>query len=420
MVFVINESKAAKIFENYKNVAAFTLDGKSSSYKSDDKVVVSYKKADMLPDKDTINAVLEGHMSAKKVIKKAVKSLKKPAYDVRDKKGKTNRVALSMGVLVNILSENEDVPENKSKKWMKKWEKSHGPSVIVFVYEDDADKNLVKFLTKYVEALFGLFGYAVLTPKTGKKVLKKVFTGGAKKNAVRVRRFIENNVENGMGMSKKGYKLFQLIRMWYSTEYIQMSLDNTVRVKDDDGNLVDVPLIKENRDSCEKLAKHLVRFMSGNVNAEICLLMNPEKKSTGKLSTLTKRKAVAMIDYYNELADILKGLGDEFKLPKIDKYGNTKKSRKEFAKTLKLKDLKPKMNAKKVIKFFVDKENRPFLRIVYAHICARMIGVEIGSSEYSRVMSNSINVGGLRETDFSKVFTSAAKKWANAAKKADI
>ena len=127
-----------------------------------------------------------------------------------------------------------------------------------------------------------------------------------------------------------------------------------------------------------------------------------------------------MIDYYHELADILKGLGDEFKLPKIDEYGNTKKSRKKFAKTLKLKDLKPKMKAKKVIKFFVDKENRPFLRIVYAHLCARMIGVEIGSSEYSRVMSNSINVGGLRETDFSKVFTSAAKKWANAAKKADI
>ena len=86
MVVIVNEStvnKNPKMLK-YKNLAAFAL-GKAPSLTDvvdkDGKPVVNYNYVNFLPDKDTINAVINGDMSAKKVIKKAIKALRNPSTE---------------------------------------------------------------------------------------------------------------------------------------------------------------------------------------------------------------------------------------------------------------------------------------------------------------------------------------------------
>ena len=138
MVVIVNESTVntnPKMLK-YKNLAAFAL-GKAPSLTDvvdkDGKPVVNYNYVNFLPDKDTINAVINGDMSAKKVIKKAIKALRNPS---------TENQAIGMTVvhLVHMITD-----EYRTKNQIK-----DGPSVLAFILDDpdsDAQQAINKFLT---------------------------------------------------------------------------------------------------------------------------------------------------------------------------------------------------------------------------------------------------------------------------------
>ena len=173
MVVIVNEStvnKNPKMLK-YKNLAAFAL-GKAPSLTDvvdkDGKPVVNYNYVNFLPDKDTINAVISGDMSAKKVIKKAIKALRNPS---------TENQAIGMTVvhLVHMITD-----EYRTKNQVK-----DGPSVLAFILDDpdtDEQQAINKFLTRYVTAVFQEFGF---DPVTNKKTIKKLFDGNRKKRIKR-------------------------------------------------------------------------------------------------------------------------------------------------------------------------------------------------------------------------------------------
>lgn len=410
MIMIVKESKARNIFKAYSEIAAFSLGTGSKGYEdAENGINISYKKAGFLPSNDTINGVVEGDLKGNKIIKKVKKSI---MTDVGNpKKGDFNRVAMGIGIVLNMIKDNTDVPENKSKKQMKKWEKSHAPNIIVFVLPDADDaktKKRNKFLVNYIVELFSLFGLYVLHTKkdikNANKNLFKIKGKGKKKieksiqrNAVRVRRFIETNADNGMAMDEAGEELFQAIRLFYSTEYIYLSMDNSKE------------LIDLKRGRAKELCDHLISCFTGRINVIYLRDVVPGKLWKKEWGPAMAKKNKMQVAWYEECSEILSRLGDEFTLPKV-KFGNTKKSKKKWSKSGKGKDLEAKMKTKKFIKFFTDSDNRPLLRLVYAHIVSRTFGLEIGSSEYNRNMTNSINVD--LPADFSKAFISAAKAYA--------
>lgn len=386
MIFILNEKQAGKIFNNYDDVAAFSL-GKAKGY-SDAKISLSYKKLGFLPDNDTMNAVLNGDMKASKVIKAAVKACKNPNV-----KG-GNSIALGMTQLVGMIKDANDIPAGMRKKEYNKYLKKHGPNILVFVL-DEEDTARSKFMAKYLSALFDVYGYK---PITNKKVVKKLFAKGKgkKKNRQRkindrVRDFIANNKSEkaGIVMSKQGRRLYQITKLYYSNEFLQQSLAETAKVA------------KLGESGARKLAKHLATCFSGLNVKELDKISLKNEKPYKEL----RKKNIRAVNAYKELRDILAEMNpDAQKLPKVV-FGCTKKSKKKG-------DPKPKMNIKKFIKFFTKSDNRPLLRLVFAHIACKMFGVEVGSSEYNRNISDSIS--GSLSSEFVKKYVATAKAHAKA------
>ena len=379
MVFILNEEKAAKIFKKYRDVAAFTL-GKSKGFVDETKgISVSYQKLAFLPDDDTINAVLNGDVKANKIIKKAVKKIVNIKPDEDDDTGMT----LYMLQLINMIQKDDSLEEGMSKKAYKKFLKKHGPNILVFVL-DGQDEKRDKFLTKYIKAIFGVFGYDCVT---NKKVVKKLFDGKRSKINDRVRVFID--VNDGMHLSKDGRRLFNAGKLVFATELLQTSMANTRETVELTGK------------RAARLSKHLVSMFSGLNTLELdrCGLKGKEQDKVGKAM---KRKNKAAVEAYQDLRKVLVMINPDLKLPKVE-YGCTKKSVKKG-------DPKPKMNAKKFVKFFADKDNRPLLRLVFTHLVASSLGMEIGASDYNKNMADllSTEIG----SDFSKAFVSAAKEFA--------
>ena len=399
MIFAINEKQAEKIFESYGEVVAFSLGTKSKGhYDSNGKIVVSYEKSGILPDNDTINGVVAGHIKKKKVIKKAVERLMDPTGA---KNGSVDRLVLGMGTLVNLIEDNAEIPEKKTKKGLKKWMKDHPPKVIVFVLPDaesDEDKKRNKFLVEYVSELFKVYGLMVISDKKQvKKTVKYCFNKSKKKNAMIVRDFIINN-DKTMQLSKKGRERFMQTRIFYSVEYIQMGLDNS---KDP---------IKMDRENSRLYAGHLASmFTTKIINDNLSSVTKSDKKFNKVVGPDLSKRIRTQAKWYNELNEILKTLGDEFKLPKV-KVGTTKKSQKKVKKTGNMDDLKYKMNPKKFIKFFMEKDNRPLLRIVFAHLTSKAAGCEVGTNDYSRAMMDSIML--TLPEEFAKAYVAAAKTYA--------
>lgn len=379
MIFILNEKQAGKIFNNYDDVAAFSL-GKAKGY-SDAKISLSYKKLGFLPDNDTVNAVCNGDMKASKVIKSAVKACKNPNV-----KG-GNSIALGMTQLVSMIKDANDIPVGMRKKEYNKYLKKHGPNILVFVL-DGADTTRSKFMAKYISALFNVYGYK---PITDKKVVKKLFTKGKKKNRQRrindrVRDFIANNrsEKSGIVMSKQGRRLYQITKLYYSNEFLQQGLAETAKIA------------KLGENGAKKLAKHLAVCFSGLNVKELDKISLKNTKPYKEL----RKKNIRTVDAYNELRDILAEMNPNAqKLPKAV-FGCTKKSKKKG-------EPKPKMNTKKFIKFFTKADNRPLLRLVFAHIACKMFHVEVGSSEYNSHITDSV-VNSL-SSEFIKKYIAAAK-----------
>lgn len=375
MVLILNEEKAAKIFHKYPDVAAFTL-GKSKKGFHDAKIELSYDRLAFLPDEDTINAVLGGDIKGNKVIAKAVKKV----YQPDDPKG--NPISIGMTQLISMIADADAVPDGMSKKKYKKYIRHHGPNILVFVL-DGENRARDKFLTKFIAALFDVYGYKAIT---NTKKLKKVFKGKRSTVAKNVRAYVENT--KGMSLSKEGRKVYRVAKLYYATEILQNAMSKSNGV------------IKLNRENSTSLAHKLAMCFSCRNNAEL------DKLNVGKkpYKMIYKKNKVAF-KAYNELRKILKVMDNDLVLPKVE-FGCTKKSKKKG-------NPKPKMNVDKFIKFFRNADNRPLLRLVYAHLACRLFDVAVGSSEYCRHVSDSIAKD--FPSEFIKKFNNTAKVYANSA-----
>lgn len=371
MVFVVNEQAASRIFENYKNVAAFTL-GKGKSYTdAEAKIQVSYKKLSFIPSDDTINAVINGDIKAKKVINSACKAIREIKMD-----DEGSAVALSMIQLVSMLQEKPMASEAMSKKEQKKYMKKFGPNVLVFVL-DGENPERDKFLTKYIAALFEEYGYEVITKG---KLIKKIFKGKRRKIYDRIRNLSENK---GFKLSNDGRILYRVSRMYYNTELLQVSMSEIAAV----GKMSDK--------TAGHLAQYLIsQFSTLNILDVVKLPVNQKKK----LAKMFKKKDRVTFDAYEELQAILATM--EIEIPDV-KFGANKKKQ-----TPKMKNKK----IKKFINFFTKKKNRDLLRLVYAHIVCAQMDVAVGSSDYNKTVSDILS--DTYGSDFSKAFVAAAKAYA--------
>jgi len=331
MVIIGSESLIRdEVFTNYRQVAAFNLGkGKGSAVNSVGREI-EYEKLGFLPNEDTINGIKSGDIKLKKVIKKAVKVLHKPSMD-------SESATLGLGVtqLITLITS-----DRKAKK---------GIPVVAFITDqDDPERN--KILVKFIKAILGEFGIKTLDKA---KVIKKIFKK-RKKARDRVASYCSKN-KNGCNLSQKGVELKKL-----NFVYFEMELRQSGMVDVDLADLAD-------RDVVNACVRTLLRVYTAEN------LKDASSKSMAKKLAKKDRRSVRA---YNDLREILLTVNANLKLPKV-KYGQKKKNGRA---------VKPKLNCKKFKKFFMKKDNRALLVLIYWHTLAILVGVEAGSKEYNAHM----------------------------------
>ncbi len=378
MIIITTQAKSHMIFEKYNtNIAAFTT-GKSKGIKDAD-IEISFAKLHIMPDEDDVNAVINGDLKDKKVIKAAVKSLMRPSMENKD-------LCIAMAQIVNMISMDRKLTKKEVKNI-----KRHGPNVIVIVLEDANDDPVIKaknkFYKKYLEAVFGVFG---IEPVSDEKVLKKLFKKGKSKKVVnRVANFIRAN--DKVRVNGKGAKHKKMLFGFYAVELQQAAMYN----------LATNDQFNPSRQDKETLVKTILDVYT-NDNFKILCDMKDGKKLKKTIKALKEKNKVA-VDAYNEFVEVLNtAMGTDMGMPKV-KNGYEKKKGKKG----------PKMNVKKFVKFFTRKKctNFDILELLYAHTSLALCDVALGAKEYNKVMSTVINYAGFDE-NFSKAYVAAAKKLA--------
>lgn len=378
MIIVTTNHNARNIFEKYDtNIAAFTT-GKSKGINDAD-IQIDFAKLHILPDEDVVNAVLNGDMKAKKVIKKAKKALTNPTMDQKD-------LCIEMAQIVNIVSSDRKM----SKKEIKNIRK-HGPNVIVIVLDDPGDdpiaKKRNKFYTEYLVELFSCFGISVITQN---KILKKLFNKGGRKKVVRrVAEFIREN--DAVRVNAKGMRLKKLLMGFFAVELRQAAIFNM-------GSMTNgIDISKHDRDVLLKTLLDVYTNNNFKVAADL------KKKKMKKILKALKEKNKVACKAYNTFSELLNtAMGVDMDMPEVKNGYKEKKG-----------ESVPKMKVEKFIKYFTKKKytNFDIMMLLYAHTSLALCDVVIGSKEYNKVMSTAIGYVGFEES-FSKAFIAAAKKMA--------
>lgn len=376
MIIVTNATKAKAIFAKYsKNIGAFSA-GKIKAI-DDSELQLGLTHLNILPDDDTINAVLNGDMKAKKVIKSAQKALRIPDMEHKN-------LCIEMAQLVNMVSSDRKLTKSETKNI-----KKHGPNIIVIVLDDDNGDKVIaaknKFLTKYLKEVFSVFGIQIVTEG---KVLKKLFGGKGKKGKTkkvvsRVAEFIRAN--DSVRISGKGMKTKKRLFNFYAVELRQAAISALIARDDFDIR----------KDEYAAMIKTLVDTYTNNNMNYVCGDLD-SKKDQKKMAKAMRAKNKIAVEAYESFTEILNAaMGADMDLPKV-KFGYDKKGKA------------PKMKIKKFVKFFDKKKNHDFLIMLYAHTTAVLCEVPVGSKEYNKIMTNTI--GQLSyEDSFSKAFIAAAK-----------
>lgn len=502
MIFALTEKKAETLIENYgPNIVAFDLTGKSPDLSM---CGVSYDPCKILPDQDLINEAI----NSKKVEKYAKKAVKKALKALNGEKGMDGDFVSNMTMLMHILISRDTVPSDLSskgaQKYMSRFESA--PVVVLLLLpeinengdlskdEIKLNKNLVKFYKVYLSGLFGLYGYAVLTGKDAKVIIKDLFDDEFSKKRVRkLWRAVNDSRKKGTGLTvnKQGMALYAIGYNIYAIESVGAAVIagtknqeewNVSRreVKSYVGDLLDcftgcnipkllnfgvktkvlrsvkdrnktiVGYYNEIRDALLAEADAYAESELGNVEETVNAQIDAEierinekietlkdrrsgfkkksdkyKKYTSKIDKQkSKRKKLDSKKYRKKAVKEAKKAVKQFNpfhLPKI-KYGNTKKSRKEFAQTGKLSVLNPKMDTDAFIKYFADKDthNDCALAMVIAHIKCRMDGRGMGSTKYNKILNDTIVAVTHGNTDTAKRIVGLLKKYAsNTAKSED-
>lgn len=369
MVFMLHENQAARVFDRYKDVAAFSL-GKKKGY-SENGLEINYGQLEgLLPDTDIINGVVSGDIPAKTPIKQAVKALRQPHKEDNE------LLCIAMTMIINMVD-----PEKVARKKNKK--QTMTPAVVVFVYDDEcvADANgeaRIKFLRKYLSALFGEFGLEVFTST---KLVKKLFKGKRKDVLKKVAHYKSHK---GASVSSKGAALKKLLLHYYAIELHQTVLSK-VNIEDMSGRDV-VNLV------------HDLIYAYTNDNLRVSAAFD-KKKDRKKICKLMRAKNKAAVDAYNDLRNILQLM----KLPEVKKMPKAKSGYKG-----KKKD-KYKMDVEKFEKFFTKNRNRTILALVYAHTAAMI--THLSSASYGKRITKTLRDTGID----AKEFLAAAKTYAGEA-----
>lgn len=365
MLIITKESKALPLFKKYKNCVAFSLaKGAKGVTDEEGKLIASYDTLGFLPDEDIINAIKNGDMKLKKVIKKARKAVERPSMDDAG-------ISLGVAQAITMLTANRKAP------------------VIMVIIVDENDPVRTKILTKYIAAIFDLFGIKPVEIKDLYKELKKRKVLKIKKSGYkfgktkRIREAIAryNYSVKGNSLSKKGADLKKLILCYYELELRQSGMTG-LGVNDLD------------REEAKACVKNLLSTFTAT---------NLQRIDNKKICKKLAKKDKKAVEAYNELREILGTVEGGFDLPKA-KYGQ-EKTKKGEAKG-------PKMNVDKFAKFFIKKKaNRPALIIVYGHILVRLLDYAVGSKEYNGHMKAICEPFG---ADFAKAYVAAANAYAKA------
>lgn len=377
MLCILKEKHAVDIFENYRNAAAFTLAKNGAKGATIGDVEITYEKLNFLPSEDTINAIRNGDKKLKKVIKNAVHALEHPSMDNAE-------INLGMIQLITMLTSTR-----KAKR---------GPVVIVFI-RDEEDEKRNEILTKFLKGVLKEFG---IRPVTDSKLVHKLFAK-RKKAPDRVAKY-SNKKDSGCRLSGHGAELKKLNQIFFEMELRQSAM----------AGLAVSDLGKSTADVC-------VKALAKIYTCENLKLV--DKKTAKRLADKNKES----VDAYQSLREILHSMDSDMKLPKVEfgqkrKFEN-KKDKKKYKKLLKkgskkkaqkflkknAKPVGPKLNVKKFKKFYLKRENRGILILIYAHTLAILLGLEPGQKDYNSHMKSVCTVF---EDGFGKAFTAAATAYA--------
>lgn len=381
MIIFASESKANIVFANYKNAAAFNLALTKKSKKTEGEPNITYQALPCLPDDDTINAVIDGAKSGKKVIEKAIKALRKgPSV-------KNAGLAIGMIQLVTMLTNT-----SKSKK---------GDPILVFVYDDEEDataKKARKFLTKYMKALFGAFGITKFYTDddvndifASKKSYRGEKMGSKKAKKAALKNVNKKNTKSGNHLSTKGISLQKQLKICYDVEIrnsAMFDIDNKY-VK-----MYTKPLIKA----------LLMAYTATNL-----------QKVDDKVAKALSEKDKEMVKSYKTFVKLMKAMaeitGKKFDMPEV-KYGQKKKGHGKHKHAV-----GAKMKVNKFAEYFEKSSKRGLLPMIYAHTACEYLGVDVGTNTYNKNMADIIVP--LYGADTAKAFVTAAKAYNKAKKEAE-
>ena len=363
MVIIGKESMLTPVFDTIgatNTVAAYRTSKAKSGTFSDGKLKIEYVPCAIMPDEDSITSVKSGEIKMKRLIKEAVKMVCKPSNDAED-----SSMAIGVITIINMILHGQ-----RSKK---------KPITVCFVLDEEDDERN-KIITKYLCAVFGLFG---IEPITKGKVVKKIFKAKKRKGKKacktvlkNIRKYV-NDKKNHQILSSKGVALKKQIQVFYELELRESIMSN----------------MKLNDLNAESAATHIKSLL------RVFTATNLKYVSSKKIAKKLAKKDRKAVKAYNQLRKILKTMDVKgMKLPKAA-YGQKKKKGKAVGE---------KMNSKKFANFFMKKKNRALLMMVYGHILTTTLGAELGSKEYLDHMKS---VNAIYEDGFAQQFAQAVKAY---------
>lgn len=377
MVMFLKEKNAKKVFDNYpKGVTAYTY-VKSRKPSMDIGVDFEYVYfKDILPTPDEISAVVSGDVKPKKYIKAMKKTITKSfGENMRD-------IHMAIGVcsMVNMLL--DDNMKN--------------PKVYVFIAEDEVGDNARrtkaanKFVYKWLSELFGIFDIPVVDDKTftkeklgeyDGKTLKKAFSKFKKKEIRSMIRELDNKK-----MTSSADVIYRCMNIAHRPELIYQSLNMMVgargsRALSDIGKKKRCTIVEQIFMKIDRSAPAL--YDEFNVDVR--------KKERDKVDKILKRYKKCekkadkdIFEYYQLFQKVFEAMyqANRDKAAKDPNY--------RVVNSPKIPVFKKKMKEKKFIKrmnFYKKSSNMYLTAALIAHICALRLGVEFGSSEHVKAVT---------------------------------
>ena len=362
MLFILPESVAAKTVFGLKNTAAFQTLNTKSGYNYENGMTITYQKNAIIPDKDTLNAILSGDISPRKVIKKTLKMIKAP-------KMKDSKFLSSLAIMMNMLTDKKDVN-------------------LVFVLPDldetsenyKGDLFLVKFITKYLTEIFDE-GFDI-KPITKIKDVKKIFKSNKRKKIMKaLKKFGKKNDEYTPSSTtiNKTEVLMGFFSLYVKSHIMTMDPENYL-------------LSKRHRTT---IANSLLDCFTGNNIICMSELFDSKKKAETVYRELMKQNRF-VVKNYNKIVKVLKMI--DMKLPTF-KYG--------YKPNIKNKKGKKKLNKayNKLLK------NPAMLGFIVSSIQYLIDhpDVEFGDEKYTKELTKGF--GKVYDTDFIKAFSAALKQY---------